>query len=579
MHFRAGGGNATGGRAAWWTKDKTNAPIGRAINNEKVQMKPLPKNPDKAGSLSGAAAIQSTAPTKSTLHPGRVEFECWLKETNCPSGSIKTYADGIERVGKYLLDNNLDYRNIFSVRGVARLEKIRERLLSDKLYSVKAGAANARLDCYALKKYIAFRKNDSSDNVEDASVEHFATILKENFVNGFRITSMIDRNRFKQFYADAYGKELPQTDDEILNILKQIGSIQDNRIFLREGSAQNDLLDDIQAEIAEVFASGISCVYLTELFARHQDELAAQLQVFTYDVLKELLLSTSYDEYCANKNYFYLKGRWPDTSADIKKIMQRSSVPLSYSDIYEKLRFTPLDTIRHSLVVMAKMVNVAQETYFFAPNLPVSADELNRIAELIHGQLSQKSFLTDLEMRSLIETNCPSVAINTEGFRTWGLRNCLSVLLGDRFAFNGPIISEKGQALNTSQVFTEFSRSHEAMTLDELKAFAKDINNGIIYWDSVMEVMVRTSSNEFARKDQITFDVDAVDGVIDTLLDGDYASLKSFQLFLHFPAISVKWNEFVLESFVSGYISNAFSSACITCSVSGSDTTGFSPIM
>ena len=47
--------------------------------------------------------------------------------------------------------------------------------------------------------------------------------------------------------------------------------------------------------------------------------------------------------------------------------------------------------------------------------------------------------------------------------------------------------------------------------------------------------------------------MDAVDSVLDTLLDGDYAPLKSFQLFLHFPAISVKWNEFVLESFVAGY--------------------------
>ena len=511
------------------------------------------KDHGKVVPRSSAAPLQPYAPARSTAHPGRVEFERWLKESNCPAGSIKTYADGVESVGKYLLDNGLEYRNIFSIRGIARIEKIQANLLYDKAYAAKTSAGNASLDCYALKKYIAFRKNDSSGDVDDASLERFSAILRDNFENGFRINSIIDRNRFKQFHADMYGEAPSQTDDEIIDILKQIGSIQDERIFLRENSAQNDLLDDIQSEIAEAFADGISCVYLSELFVQHQDELAAQLQVFSSDVLKELLLSTSYGAYRASKHYFYLRDRSPDASADIRKLMQRSSVPLSYSDIYEKLRFIPFDTIRHNLVTTDKMVNVAQETYFYAPNLPVSADELNRIAELIHGQLSQKSFLTDLEMRALIEKNCPSVAINTEGFTTWGLRNCLSVLLGDRFAFNGPIISEKGQALNTSQVFTEFSRSHEVMTLDELKAFAKDINNGIIYWDSVIEVMVRTSPDEFVQKDQIEFDVDAVDRVIDALLDGDYAPLKSFRLFLHFPAISVKWNEFVLESYVAGY--------------------------
>ena len=242
------------------------------------------KDHGKVVPRSSAAPFQSYAPARSTAHPGRVEFERWLKESNCPAGSIKTYADGVESIGKYLLDNGLEYRNIFSIRGIARIEKIQANLLYDKAYAAKTSAGNASLDCYALKKYIAFRKNDSSGDVDDASLERFSA-----------------RNRFKQFHADAYGEAPSQTDDEIIDILKQIGSIQDERIFLRKNSAQNDLLDDIQSEIAEAFADEISCVYFSELFAKHQDELAAQLQVFSSDVLKELLLSTSYGAYRASK--------------------------------------------------------------------------------------------------------------------------------------------------------------------------------------------------------------------------------------------------------------------------------------
>lgn len=510
------------------------------------------KNHGKVSTRSGAASTHSYAPARNAAHPGRFEFEQWLKGTNCPASSVKTYADGVESIGKYLQENGPEVRNIFTIRGIARLEKIRANLLHDKAYAAKTSAGNASLDCYGLKKYIAFRKNDSSGDVDDVSAERFSAILRDNFENGFRINSMIDRNRFKQFYADAYGEELAQADDEIVEILKQIGSIQDDRIFLRESSGQNDLLDDIQAEIAEAFADGISCVYLSELFARHQDELAAQLQVFSSDVLKELLLATSYGAYRSSKHYFYLRDRSPDASADIRKLMQRSSMPMSYSDIYEKLRFIPFDTIRHSLVVTDKMVNVAQETYFYAPNLPVSADELNQIAKLIHSQLQQKSFITDNELRGLIEQHCPSVAINTADFSTWGLRNALAVLLGDSFSFKGAIISEQGEEINMSQAFAEFCRSRETMTLDELRQFAKEMNT-VIYWEPVYEEMVRTSQDEFVLKDRVHFDVPATDAVLDELVNGDYQALQNFTLFLHFPVIDIRWNSFVLESYVANY--------------------------
>ena len=197
------------------------------------------------------------------------------------------------------------------------------------------------------------------------------------------------------------------------------------------------------------------------------------------------------------------------------------------------------------------IVNVAQETYFYVGNFPVSEEELRDIEDLIRGELQQRSYVTDGELRKLIQERYPAIAINTEEFTTYGIRNCLEKRLKNHFSFNGPIISAVDHKLSTSQVFVEFSQSHEVMTLNELKEFAKDISKGgAIYWDSVMRVMTRISAEEFVPKKNVAFDVGATDAVLDELFEGDYIPLKNFKLFLHYPPIGVQWNTFVLESYV-----------------------------
>ncbi len=485
-------------------------------------------------------------------HPGQKEFEDWLKKRGSTLSTIKSYSASVASIGRYLVDHELIARNIYAVRSIKRLEYIKNNLFNDAEYERCVGSDNTQIDYYALQKYITFRKNDSSDDAEGENEERYRSILRDNFENGFRTNSMIDRNRFKQFYSDSFKEDVQESDEEIVDILRKVGSELDNRIFFREANKQNDLLDDIQEEIAKVFNKGISCVYLSELYAEYQERLSSELQIFSAEVLKEQLLLTAYEAYRSTKHYFYLIDRKPNVSGDVEKLMKRSNVPLSYGDIYEKLRFIPLDTIKHSLVLTEKMVNVASETYFYAPNLPINAEELNQVASLIHRQLQQKSFITDSELRELISQECPSVAINTENFLTWGLRNALAVLLGNQFSFNGAIISERGEALNMSQAFLEFCQARDNMTMDELKQFAKEMNT-IIYWDSVYSEMIRVSKDEFVSKKQIEFDINAIDGVLNELVSGEYQSLQSFTLFLHFPVMSVRWNTFVLESYAAGY--------------------------
>ena len=80
-------------------------------------------------------------------------------------------------------------------------------------------------------------------------------------------------------------------------------------------------------------------------------------------------------------------------------------------------------------------MNVAKETYLYAPNLPVSQSDIQQIAELINNALLQRSYISDVELRQILEEHCPSVLMNKTGYPIWGLRNALSYLLRERFSF------------------------------------------------------------------------------------------------------------------------------------------------
>ena len=329
------------------------------------------------------AQKKSTGSQKRTpAHPGMMEFEKWLNESNCPGGSIKTYLHRVEKIGKYLLDNGLEERNIFSIRGIARLERIRESLQKDENFQSSEGVGMASLALFALKKYISFRKNDTSDDVDGETADRFSAILKDEFDNGYRVASLIDRNRFKQFYSDRYGEDIQLSDEELVLTLAKIGTVQEERIFMREGAGSDDLLDDIQADITKTFKEGASCIYYSELFNKYQTALADRLQVFDVDVMKKLLVETSYREYFPGKDFFFLYGRSYDVSNDVKKFMLHASEPMTYDEIHERLWYIPRDVIKQTLRASSDMINVAQETYMHINHFPISADELKRISEL-----------------------------------------------------------------------------------------------------------------------------------------------------------------------------------------------------
>ncbi len=382
--------------------------------------------------------------------------------------------------------------------------------------------------------------------------EQLALILKDSYENGFRINSAIDRGRIKVFYNERFGKELPLSDEQIIVSLKKVGVLREDRIYAKQDDEQIDLIKQIFEDVMLVFENGASCVYPEAIYQKYQVELAEMMQIYEAEFLGNTLIEMSAGKLRKKQTFLCLTDRQADLDRDVLEVLKKSPIPMTYADIQEVMWYIPLDKIKHVLVVTKSIVQVEQETYFYSMNLPISQDEITEVNRLIHQVLEHRSYITDVELRQLIDDNCPGIAINTSEFTTYGLRNCLGYILRDSYSFNGPIISSLGKELSMAEVFAQYCDDREQVTTEELKTLASEMNT-VIYWDSVRDETIRISEDLLLRYDKVDFQVDEIDRVLDDLCDQNYIPLKDIGLFMHFPALCVQWNGYVLESYIYKY--------------------------
>ena len=501
----------------------------------------------------------------------RLLFIEWMQKSGVSVATILSYVSAITKCTKNAQNYGISNSDLFNVTDINELKQIELELFSvpefkeynkqqhnrfsaafKKLFMFLSGEENARIKMTvssATQTLDLENKSVGCELSEETSSRYSLILVKYFGRDGYQLGRPIFRGRFKRFYASEYSTDVTESDEKIDEILARIGTERDGRIFPKQDAEQNNLINDIINDIVAAFNSGASAVYIEAVYDKYQQRLADNLQIYHMDALTPLLLGNAKGKF--TQKYSYLVSGWnnADPANDILRVMKEFNQPQGYDVIHEKIWYIPYNKMKHLLVMDKSIVNVAPETYFYAPKLPVSTDELQQLSSLIQNELEYRSYITDVEMVEIIKNKCPSIAVNTEGFTTYGLRNCLGYIFRDIFSFHGPIISAIGSELSMSDVYAEFARTHEVLSFDELKNLSGEMNISI-YWDSVLNEMVRVSEKELVRRDLIHFDATVIDNVLDEMCPGSYIPLKDISLFLYFPNIGYQWNQYILESYL-----------------------------
>ena len=86
---------------------------------------------------------------------------------------------------------------------------------------------------------------------------------------------------------------MPLSDEQLLGILKTIGTVREGRIYARHDDEQNDILKQIFENVMLVFQNGTTCVYPKAVYHRYQMELIEKLQIYDEEFLGNILISMS----------------------------------------------------------------------------------------------------------------------------------------------------------------------------------------------------------------------------------------------------------------------------------------------
>lgn len=529
---------------------KTNS-VSKVNNNENLEKSAPQKKivTSKTESVAEKAALNKKA------------FKEWLKVKYINETTALQYLKFAELINRMLQDKKIVDTDLFLITESEKLKEIKANLF--KTFSF----ANFNL-VTAFDNLIEFRQSNSlpekipepsvkaeiSEVKELSNLDKYAKILSKFFgENGYQPGKVIYLKRFKKYFFDEYGENLSQSGEEIEEILKKVGTQRDQRIFPKQNDNQNQLIDDIVKDIEFAFESGASAVFIEAVYEKYKQPLADKLKIYTEKACVPLILQNANGKFKYCTSYFTCGNRKADPAGDILRFMKEFHQPLSYDKIFKSLWYIPRNKLE-SLIKnqILSVVYVGNAMFFYAPNLPTDETDLQKISSLLQAETDFHGYITDVKMMELIKSKYPFIAMNLESFSTYAVRKCLSYILREKFAFNGSIISASGTQLNLSNVFADFAREHENLTLEELKNFAKELETGI-YWSPVLNEMVRISQNNFVRKDLIIFDVRATDNFLEEMYPQKYIPLKEISLFINFPNAGYAWNIYLLESYLYSF--------------------------
>ena len=534
-----------------------------------------------------ASASDTATPDEEDEKTVKADFANWLVEAKAMRYSevLRLYMPYLSQADAYVV-KTLHGASIYTADDTA-LGKSLAALQQDIFFKNKDRQANGYywrvLNLFVEFRYVSKGKTKQTNLVivpksepeqrkeeRTEKVDSINRILEKYFENGL-LPNAIGLDRFRDLYAEEFPNQLPQEDAALTVLLKHRGNYIDGRIYAKQSDDQSGLLSEIWDVIQETFDQGASCIYLKQILKRWQTELNTKFNIYNETALRDALMTTPRRGIYADSAALKCRNVSMNPAQDVLNALKNSQTEQNYDQLQTELWYLPIERIKFALVQTPGLVNVASETYMYARNFPATPEELQHLAYYMQQEIDRKGYLVSQDISAIIREKCPAIAMNTPGYRDWAYRNVLAYLLKDKFYFGGSVVSAKGTRLEMSDVYRMFCREHETVQVAELKDLSNEL--GVqIYWEDVLQEMVRVDQNLLVRKDKIHFDVENTDAVLSEMCNGDYIPIQEIELFLQFPATEYPWSRMLLESYVRLY-SEEF--CLLQISVSESDAYGF----
>lgn len=208
--------------------------------------------------------------------------------------------------------------------------------------------------------------------------------------------------RFRQF-AEAMEISLPEDDELLKAAILSSGTVIDDKVYCKN----NDMPQELQCIVDDVFSSGAAVIYYDSLFANKQEWMNSYV-ITSPEMLKEYLQKNIAG--CSFAKKFMIKGsRLPEKEAvtdEIKRVWGNNQSVSVYS-LHDRLPYIPLNNIWRVISGNDLFVLVSEGEYLFIDRFCISEDEAEGILDFVDNACEENGFasLSDVPLGSIEEEN------------------------------------------------------------------------------------------------------------------------------------------------------------------------------
>ncbi|ONI45224.1 hypothetical protein AN641_04465 [Candidatus Epulonipiscioides gigas] len=375
-------------------------------------------------------------------------------------------------------------------------------------------------------------------------------VLTQHFKNGYRLSSHIEINKFRQYYS----QELIEENNIIDNIIESVGMTYNNKVFIPENMLDRNVHYEILEFIKHTFKSNRNLISFLALYQKFENNFFDSY-ISDEKILQEYIKKTEHTLFI-HRDYIVKYPHIKDPTDDIEVYLKEQYAPVVIDSIIKY--FYNLDEKRIKLILtnIKTIISNTKNEYFHIDIVDLSENTLEQIKNIIHNEIEQYQYISLDRLLELLKERLPYVVEVNSHISDIGLKKALKHFLKDDFSINRNLISKSGENLNTDEVFFNFSKNKYSFKLDELNILKSDLNNTSINFKIIYENSMRISQEEFINLDQSKFNpiiIDSIDEVIEKFCLSDYISIKDINSFVLFPDAGFIWNIFLLESYVAKF--------------------------
>ena len=550
--------------------DKIIKLIGRDARNEDVQdiLDQAPWSHKIADGVY-SFAITEASPTGNrgiVVKKGAISdsaFYCYLDKTlGMAEPTCKSYVSAIHSAETFAQDHGFESWHIYDTASTDAISLI-NALMEDESFVTYNLHQHNRFRA-AFKKFVEMScqsvdsKTTDEKKLEDSPLagfdqEKYIDTLMCRYRNGITFDS-IDFDNFRETYENRYGRALDVDDATLEKQLHHCGVFYNGRLYPVEGIMDDEVKEKLFAYIENSFSSGKKVLYYKAIFEDFADVFAN-----CYTLADEKMLH-AFIEFTADKGkYFFFKDYMStepeveiDNTAEVEVFLLSAGKPMKVEEVCTALTHIPEDKVDSIIKSDSRFRRNSKGEYFHADIFEVSEIELTKIAEIIDRYINENEYAIWTDVWNEIQDTLPVFLENNLYLSALGVRNAISQHYEGKFYFNGAVISHPQDCYEMRDVYQLYAKHHPTFTADDIYNLSKKLDT-VIYFEALSGVSVRVSHDLFVSKNQISFDVEAVDRAIGSFLSKDYIRIREIDSYLIFPNVGYEWNEYLLESFLLSY--------------------------